>query len=456
MEITNKEIGNLTSEITLMIAPEDYKPQFDTEIKNLRQKSHLKGFRKGKTPASAIKKMYGKSILADILNKKISSSVDEYLKENEINILGEPIPLNDFSADDLSVKEFHSHTFSFKIGTAPEVKVEGLEDGDVYDSYEIKIDKDLISQELENIRKRYGTDKIVDKKIKEGDYVSLRVVELDEENNILENGHESEFGILEDRITDEYRDQILGKGKGDELVVNIFNLEKEVDSDFVRKYFLKIEENKDVNENFKATIEGVRELEPAEMNEEFFEKAFHGLEVKNEKEAQDQIKEELDKYYQTQGNAMTERYILESLVEKNNIELPHEFLKEWLLFSNKEASPEDLDKEYDSFEKSLKWSLIKQSLGKEYEVDVQPDEIKSAMVEKVKQMLQSYNYPGLDYNAVAENYMKEQPEKIRETFEEVYARKVFDNIMQKVTLKKNKISVDDFKERVKKMNEQNH
>ena len=95
MEITKKEIGNLISEITLQLDPSDYKPEFDKEIKSFRQKAHLKGFRKGKTPISAIKKMYGKSVLADILNKKISSEVDGYIKEQNLNLLGEPLPISD-------------------------------------------------------------------------------------------------------------------------------------------------------------------------------------------------------------------------------------------------------------------------------------------------------------------------------------------------------------------------
>ncbi|MDG2449153.1 MAG: hypothetical protein P8M34_05930, partial [Saprospiraceae bacterium] len=108
----------------------------------------------------------------------------------------------------------------------------------------------------------------------------------------------------------------------------------------------------------------------AELNEEFFEKAFQGMEVKSEEDAVAKIKEELETYYKSQSTAMTERYILEDLVEKNNVDLPHEFLKEWLLASNDKATPEDLEGEYESFEKSLRWSLIKQNLGKQNDIEV--------------------------------------------------------------------------------------
>ena len=455
MEITKKDIGNLVSEITLQLEPSDYKPDFDKEIKTFRQKAHLKGFRKGKTPISAIKKMYGKSVLADILNKKISSEVDGFIKSLELNILGEPLPTSELGGGDLNVNNFSPLTFTFKIGEAPDFEVIGLGENDVYEEYEVKIEKEMIDEEFQNIRKRYGSDVVVDKSIEEKDYISLKINELDEENVILGNGVSSEFGILVDRITDEYRNQILGKKKGFEFTLNIMELEKEVDRDFVVKYFLKVDPDTRFNENFIATVEGVKEMQPAELNDEFFEKAFHGMEIKTEEDALAKIKEELKTYYKAQGSAMTERYILEDLVERNNIDLPHEFLKEWLLASNDKATPEDLEGEYDSFEKSLRWSLIKQNLGKKHEVEVKPEDIKAAMIEKVKSMLQAYNYPGMDYDSLAETYMKNQPEKVRETFEEVYARKVFDKIMESVTLKKKKISLDDYKDRVKKMQEQN-
>lgn len=455
MEITRKELGNLVSEITLLLEPSDFKPEFDKEIKSFRQKAHLKGFRKGKTPISAIKKMYGKSVLADILNKKISSEVDDYIKKNDLNILGEPLPTTDFEGNDLNVNNFSPLTFSFKIGEAPDFEVMGLSDSDIYESYEVKIEKSMVEEEFTNIRKRFGKEVVVDKKIEDKDYISLKVSELDEEKIILENGITSEFGILVDRISDQYRDQLVGQSKGFEFTVNIMDLEKEVDRDFVLKYFLKVEPNTSFNENFAATVEGVKDMELAELNEDFFNKAFQGMEVQSEEEAKAKIKEEIDTYYKTQGSAMTERYILESLVESNNIELPHDFLKEWLLASNDKASAEDLEQEYESFERSLKWSLIKQNLGKKYEVDVKPEDIKAAMVDKVKQMLQAYNYPGMDYDALAETYMKNKPEEVRQAFEEVYARKVFDQIMDSVTLKKNKIGLEEYKDRVKKMQEQN-
>ncbi len=455
MEITRKEIGNLISEITLQLEPSDYKPEFDKEIKTFRQKAHLKGFRKGKTPVSAIKKMYGKSVLADILNKRISSEVDGFIKSEELNLLGEPLPTTDFDGSDINVNNFTPLTFTFKIGLAPEFEIVGLGESDVYESYEVKIEKGMIEEEFSNIRKRYGTEDLVERAIEEKDYISVKVNELDEENIILEGGVSSEFGILVDRISDQYKEQLIGKEKGFEIVVNIMDLEKEVDRDFVLKYFLKVEPNTRFNDHFIATVEGVKEMKPAELNEEFFEKAFQGMEVKTEEDAVAKIKEELETYYKSQSTAMTERYILEDLVEKNNVDLPHEFLKEWLLASNDKATPEDLEGEYESFEKSLRWSLIKQNLGKQNDIEVKPEDIKAAMVEKVKEMLQAYNYPGMDYDSLAETYMKNQPEKVRETFEEVYARKVFDQIMESVTLKKKKIDLDDYKERVKNMQEQN-
>lgn len=450
MEITKKELGNLVSEITLKLDTSDYKPDFDKELKSYREKAHLKGFRKGKTPLSALKKMYGKGLLADILNKKISSQFDEYVKTNELKLLGEPLPTTALDGDTLDVNNFGPLEVGFKVGHSPDFEVKGVDTADVYKSYEVKISKDLIEEELTNIRKRHGKEVIVEKAIEEKDFVSLSVVELDEESIVVEGGITSEFGILMDKMTDTYHGQFIGKKKGDEVAIDILNLEKDADAEFVAKYFLNIEPNQEFGPNYIATVVGVKDLEPAELNEEFFEKAFPGMEVKTEDEAKEKIKEELDTYYSTQGKALSERYVLEDLVEANDIELPDDFLKEWLLATNEKATAEDLETEYESFVKSLKWSLIKQNIGSKFKIEVLPDDIKASMVDKVKKMMQSYNYPGLDYEAMAQNLMQ-QPEKVREEFEEVYARKVFDQIMDSVTLKKTKIDIEDYKERVKKL-----
>ena len=454
MEITRKDLGSLTFEITLRLDNSDYKPQFDQDIKKYRDKAHLKGFRKGKTPVSALKKMYGKSLLAEILNKKISEEFDQYIKKENINILGDPIPTEKLDGSGLDIINFGPLEFGFKIGVAPEFEVMGMDNEEVYDSYDIKISADRVNEEFDNIRKKYGQEVVVDKIVEETDYITLNVKELDDEKKFLENGIESDFGILVNRMSEEYKTQFIGLSSGDECIVDIFRLEKEVERDFVLKYFLKIDENTPINENFVATIEGVKELQPSAVNDKFFDKAFGESDINSEERAKDRIREELESYYKTQGNSLTERYVLESLVEKNDIELPHDFLREWLAKTNEKIAENDTDNEYDLFVRNLKWSLIKQNLGKKYEVDVKPDEIKSSMVEKVKKLMQSYNYSGLDYEAIAQNMMQ-KPEKIKEEFEEVYARKVFDRIMQSLTLRINKIDIEDFKERVKKLEDQN-
>ncbi len=455
MKITKRNLDNLTSEITLVLDAADYKPDFDKELKTYKNKAHLKGFRKGKTPISALKKMYGKPLLADIVNKKISKEFDTYLKAENIDILGQPVPVDERSNVDLDINDFGSLEFVFKVGLAPEFQLVGVSQDEIYDHFEVKINDDLVEEEFLNIRKRYGSEEDIDKIIEENDRISLKVNELDEENIIIEDGIEAEFTILVDRMPDEYKENFVGKEKGTETIINILNIEKNADRSFAAKYLLKVDEKTPFSELFVARVESIKNLVPAEINQEFFDAAFGEGEVEAEEQAKEIIRRELIMYYEVQGKALSERYILEELVEENDIDLPDEFLKEWLLKSENHLDESNLHDEYDALAKNIKWSLIKSKVAKIYNVEVSQEELRKSMAEKVKKMMQNYNYYDVDYKEMAESVMREDPEKARKEFEEVYARKVFDVIMDNVTLKRTKIDIDEYKNRVNELGEKN-
>ena len=455
MKITKRNLDNLTSEITLVLDAADYKPDFDKELKTYKDKAHLKGFRKGKTPISALKKMYGKPLLADIVNKKISKEFDTYLKDENIDILGQPVPVDERSNVDLDINDFGSLQFVFKVGLAPEFQLVGVSQDEIYDHFEVKINDDLVDEEFLNIRKRHGSEEDIDKIVEENDRISLKVNELDEENILIEDGIEAEFTILVDRMPDEYKEKFVGKEKGTETVINILNIEKNADRAFVAKYLLKVDEKTPFDELFVARVESIKNLVPAEINQEFFDAAFGEGEVETEEQAKEIIRRELIMYYEVQGKALSERYILEELVEENDIDLPDEFLKEWLLKSENHLDEGNLDGEYDALAKNIKWSLIKSKVAETYSVEVGEDELRKSMTEKVKKMMQNYNYYDVDYKEMAESVLREDPEKARKEFEEVYARKVFDVIMENVTLKRTKIDIDEYKNRVNELGEKN-
>lgn len=454
MDISKKEIGNLVSQVTLRLEAEDYKPQFDKELKTYKDKAHLKGFRKGKTPLSALKKMYGKGILAEVVNKKISEAFDNYIKENKIDLLGNPIPFDDQEEIDLNVNSFGPLEFNFKIGESPKIEVLGVSESDTYDHYEIVISDELVEEEFHNIRKRYGKEEEVDREVDESDLLNLSVVELDEENIIVEGGIESEFVILFSRMAEKYQKVFKGKSRGTEAVINIMEIEDNVDRNFVSKYLLKVDEDQPFNDSFIATLTSVKRLVPAELDQAFYDLAFGKDKVSNEEEAKEQIREEIKGFYNEQGKSLSEREILEALMEKNTFELPQEFLKEWLKHTNADLKESDLEAEFEGFEKNLRWSLIKSAIAEKANVEVLPEEIKNSMIEKVKKMMAGYNYSGLDYEGMAQRLLQNQ-EKVREEYEEVFARKIFNHIMETVTLKVEKIGIEEYKEKVNSLQPQN-
>lgn len=351
------ETGDLSSQITITIEPSDYKSEYDKGLKKYRKEAHLKGFRKGKTPLSAIRKMYGKGVLADVINDKLQKTLADYITDNKIDILGNPIPSEDQQFVDFETKQLETLEFKFDLGLSPQIEVQGVEATDTYVSYEVAFGEDRIDEEIEQLQKRGGVQEEIEAPIEALDMVTLSITESSVEERDAWSG---EITIMPERLTEDSQAMVIGKKNGDTLSFDIYELEKDTTEDYVKKYFLKDAPDY-VGRNFDAVVKTIKRLVPAEINEEFFEKMFDPKdEIKDIEGARALIKKDLESFYVNQGKAITQRKILESLIEKNMTALPDEFLKRWLMSSNENLSPEQLEGEYEGFTKNLIWTLVKQ------------------------------------------------------------------------------------------------
>ena len=319
--------GDLSSELTIIIETTDYKSEFDKEIRKYSQKSQIKGFRKGKVPLSAIKKMYGKSVLADVIDKKVQTTLQEVITEKELDILGGPVSSEDQKMIDFDLKNLGDFEFKFDLGLAPKIEVKGTSATDKHLNYKIKVEDSAVDEQLSDLRKRMGTQEDTEEAIDTLDIVTLKISELNSEN---EEPYTADITIMPDRMTDAYKEEYLGKSKGYKGQIDVFKIEKDASEDYVRKYFLK-DAPENVGRSFSSEVVGSKRLIPAEVNEEFFKTAFGGNEeITDEASAKAKLKEDLEKFYEQQGLSITKRYILESLIEKNDMTLPDAFLKRWL------------------------------------------------------------------------------------------------------------------------------
>ncbi len=446
--------GDMTSELTLVIEAADYKPEFDKELKKYSKEVSMKGFRKGKVPLTAIKKMYGKSVLADVIDKKVQKGLQDTIEEKELDILGSPITSADQKMIDFDLKSFGDFEFKFDLGMAPEVSVVGATAADSYKSYKVKIAEEQVDEQIEELKKRMGEQKDVESPIEVMDIVSLKIKEVGGEN---EEPFTADITIMPDRMTDAYKDEYLAKAIGYKSQVDIYKLEKEATEDYVNKYFLK-DAPEGTGSSFETEVTGVKRLIPAEVNEEFFTKAFGNEEIKDEAAARVKLRTDLEEFYDKQGISITKRYILESLIEKNEMNFPDTFLKRWLAVTNEKLSAEQIEKEYGDFAKNLRWTLVKKEICKSESIDVTIEEIRAAMIEKFKAQFAQYGagvgLGDIDYDGFADRMMENQ-ESVQKEYEELMAEKVLESVIGTVKLDEKEITIDEYKAIVDELQQNN-
>ncbi len=453
MQIVRKDADALNITLELTLEPSDYSQKFESELKKYKNTAQMKGFRKGMTPMSVIKKMYGKSILSDVVNETLQNKLFGYIDEQKLNYLGQPLPNRDENfVFNLDVNNLQEYKFSFDLGLAPEFEVKGVSSADKYTYYDVNIGDKLIEDELDAMRRRYGKRVETSEVIQKMDMVKMESVELegDEEK---ENGWKTEISVLVDIIHDEaVKNEIQTKKLGDTIIFDVYKLEDK-DKAHVDKYILKkTDEDQENGSMFKGTITEVSRVEPAELNEEFFQ-IFGDESVTDEESVRAYLGKDIKSYYDNQAMQFMYREIMDALMDNNNIDLPMTFLKKYLKETNENISDEVLEKEFDAFAKNMKWSLQKSKLATEYGIEVQEEDLKRHFTNSVFSYMR--NYGNMDYSFISqtvERLMKDK-EQVNKAYEEILADRIFVKIGEIVNRDIIEISQEDFVQKVKQLNE---
>jgi trigger factor len=453
MQIVRKDADALNITLELTLEPSDYSQKFESELKKYKNTAQMKGFRKGMTPMSVIKKMYGKSILSDVVNETLQNKLFAYIDEQKLNYLGQPLPNRDENiVFNLDVNNLQEYKFSFDLGLAPEFEVKGVSSADKYTYYDVNIGDKLIEDELDAMRRRYGKRVETSEVIQKMDMVKMESVELDGDKE-KENGWKTEISVLVDIIHDEaVKNEIQTKKLGDTIIFDVYKLEDK-DKAHVDKYILKkTEEDQENGSMFKGTITEVSRVEPAELNEEFFQ-IFGDESVTDEESVRAYLGKDIKSYYDNQAMQFMYREIMDALMDNNNIDLPMTFLKKYLKETNENISDEVLEKEFDAFAKNMKWSLQKSKLATEYGIEVNEEDLKRHFTNSVFSYMR--NYGNMDYSFISqtvERLMKDK-DQVNKAYEEILADRIFVKIGEIVNRDIIEISQEDFVQKVKQLNE---
>lgn len=443
MNITQEKTADLNAVLTVKISPEDYQEKVDKAIKDHAKKVKLPGFRPGMVPTAHIKKMYGKSILVDEINNLLSESVNNYIQENNLQILGQPLPKEEDAAFNWDFND--EFVFNYELGLAPEVTVE-FTSKDKLVQYDVKADEETLESRIKNIRRSYG--KMTNPEVVEaGDVIFGEFAELNDDGSVNTEGLNVTTSLRLEIVETKAQKKLIGLKKGD--VVESFDLIKAVSDEEQLKRILKIEGEAVLpSAKFKITVKNINRLEESDLNQEFFDKLFEPGTVTTEEQFRAKIAEEVEAMLAQDAERKLAADLYKYGSEKANMPLPDEFLKRWLKVVNKDITDEELEKGYEDFAKNLKWTLVENKIVKDNNIEIKYEDVLETAKQRLDAQFRMYSPQALtseqlDQYAVQFLQDKENANRI---FDEVRAQKVFDFLKSVITLDKKAIDYTKFQE----------
>jgi trigger factor len=448
MNISQEKIDNLNAVLKVNLNPEDYNPRVEKAIKEQAKKAKIPGFRPGMVPPSHIKRMYGKSILVDEVNNLLSDTLNNYINDQQLEVLGQPLPKMDDSRE-YNWDYADNFEFNYEIGLAPEFSID-FSSADHITQYDIKVDDETLAARIKNIRKSYG--KMTNPDVSaDDDVLYAELVQLSPDGSVFEDGITNTTSIrLEQVQNDEVKKSLIGLKKGD---VVTFDIQKAYDGDATRiAAILKVDEDtaEQVKSNFQLNVKNVNRLEEGDLNQEFFDKLFGEGVVTDEAGFRAKIKEEIEAMMQQDSDRQLQDGIFHAAMDKVNFELPDEFLKRWLRATNEKLSEDELQGGYKDFAQNLKWTLIENKIIKDAKLEIKYEDVFEQAKRQLDAQFRMYSpqpIPEEQLGQYTVQYLQNK-DNANKVFEEVKALKVFDYIKSIVTLDKKEITHADFSKMV--------
>ena len=433
MKIEQNRIDDLNFELTLTVAAEDYADSRKKRLAEFRKKAEIKGFRKGMVPMSLVEKMYGQNALVDAVNDVISEGLNNYIHENNLRVLGEPLPSEEHIQNEWEAgKEF---TFKFDLALNPEVSFE-LSKEDEVTYYTITVTEAAKKEMRDNLLRQYGSLENGEA-AKEEDFI---IVDFEQGDMKVEGTY-----VALRNVAEAARKSFVGVKSGDVLDVNVNEaFENETD----RASMLKVgkEELASMDPMFKMTVQAVKTFVNAPMVEETFEKIFG---VKTEAEFEAKIEERIRAEYAQEADFRFSKDAKEYLLEKANVTVAEKFLKRWIYVINDgKFTMEDIEKDWALFIVDYKWQMVRNYLMEKYGVKVEEADLLASAKGFAAYQFAMYgmnNVPEEQLEAFAKNILS-QEEQGRRILDQVENEKTFAAVREVVTLKKKKISVEKFRE----------
>ncbi|MEC8397285.1 MAG: trigger factor [Bacteroidota bacterium] len=434
MKISRKDKNPLNSLITIDIERNDFEEKVNKVLSDYRKKANIPGFRKGHVPMGMIKKQYETAVTADEVNKLLQENLDHYIKEEKLNLLGNPLPV---IQEDLDWKA-PKFSFDFELGLSPEFEINLTEKNKVT-HYQITAPDSMIDDQVKNYRKQYG--KLIAQKNPKGDFEITASIK----NEAAEIETVNTFDLSE----------IKGKANlaafrkstvGDMVKLKYKSLFKD-EPTATRILSVSVDKLKEIEGEISFDIKEINERVLAEMNQEFFDKIYGPNRVKSEQEMKIKIIEGIEKQFEQQSDQKLLNDVTEYLVAKTKFDLPTEFLKKWMQNSGeKPLTAEAADEEYVRSEKGIRYQLIEGKIIDDHDLQIKFEELKTFAKEMISMQMQQYGQarlPDEELEGIVARVMSNQDEA-RKLSEQLMSKKLLEFYKSNLLLKKKKLTFDAF------------
>lgn len=445
MNVSHQNTDNLNAVISIEISKADYQDKVDKSLRAYGQKANIPGFRKGKVPFSILTKMFGKSVRVEEINRLVSEALYNYIRDNKLNILGEPMTAEDMTVDLDAQDDF---TFRFDVALAPELNVK-VDKSIKVPYYTITVDDDMVKRQDESFRARFGKQVSVDESTDEKDLIKGSMVELSSDGTPLEGGITVESTIVSPNYfkSDDEKAKFAGVKKGDKVV---FNPSKSCNASVAElASMLNTDKEKaaNVTSDFEMTVTDITHLQPAELNQEFFDSIFGKDTVKTEEEYLAKIREMIAHQLVPESDyrfSLDSRAAIEKAV--GDFELPDAFLKRWLLATDKERKAETIDDDYSRMVPDLKWQLIKEQIVKQFDIHVDDNDLKAMAKRVAASQFAQYGMTGVPDDVLERygNEMLSNKDTRSRLINQATEMKIQTAIKESVTLNHKEVSMENF------------
>ena len=435
MNVTKNQIDDLNIELTIAISAEDYAEKEKKRLSAYRKNADFKGFRKGMVPASIVKKLYGDQALYEAINSVIGEQLDKFIKDNNLNILGEPLPSE--SQKENEWKSGNDFEFKFDLGLSPAIDIE-LGKDDKLTRHKIEVSPKAVADTKAEMLRQYGS-------LQEGEAAG-------EEDYVIADfrqGDKASEGayVAVSKVEGDAKAKFVGANSGDTFDVNVNEaFVNETD----RSSMLKVSKDElaALDPVWNVTVVNVKTFVPAEENQETYDKIFGEGVVKTAEEFEAKVTERIQNSYNQESDYKLSQDIQAYLVKKADVKLPEAFLKRWLYENNKEKfTMEQVEKDFDAFLKDFRWQLVRESLMKKFDLKIDDKDMLDAAKGFAAYQYAMYGMPNVPEQLLSEAAVEllKDERRHRNLVESVESEKVISAVKEVITISNRKITEEKFR-----------